>query len=435
MSKLLSLAVICSLAFPAMALAQDDEEAGEPEIETEEVEPATEPPPVPAIEEVPPPKVAADMPEEYAGEEDEARPFLDGLSWMAMASAFYNFNGYRRSGPSNNLVGAGVGYPYTNYMGFGLNFVGGMVQYTGEKFGVIVDLRWGTGAPLLTPLNPVKQGYVSWMPNERLSLDVGFFDTIYGAEVVDEWENANYTRGALYFLRQPFNHLGARFGAELTDSIGLTVMLTNGGVLGGGGGFVDPSTGNSLPGIDADQVPSVGWQFAFAPGDVVGLYIGGNHGPSGLNGNRDWEQFYDVVFSVSVDWFTLLLNGDYQINPHVTNTAGTGTTTAFAYGHSLAFIFDVTEKFSIGLRGEHLSGNEQQRDINDTSIGALGTGTITLRYKPVQYLVMSLEGRGEWATRNTYFSRDAVVDTAGVVIADRKQLYSLILGFTAFIGN
>ena len=48
---------------------------------------------------------------------------------------------------------------------------------------------------------------------------------------------------------------------------------------------------------------------------------------------------------------------------------------------------------------------------------------------------MSLEGRGEWATRNTYFSRDAVVDTAGVVIADRKQLYSLILGFTAFIGN
>ena len=36
-------------------------------------------------------------------------------------------------------------YPYTNYNGFGLNFVGGDSQYTGEKFAVRIDLRFGEG--------------------------------------------------------------------------------------------------------------------------------------------------------------------------------------------------------------------------------------------------------------------------------------------------
>lgn len=430
MSKFLSMAVMCSMAFSATALAQgvmieeEDIETVEVDVEVEEA-PVSEPAPIPAIEEVAPPKVAADdMTEEYAGDEPEGGAFIDGLSWQVMASAFYNFNTYRVSGPYNSL-----GYPYTQYMGFGLNFVGGMVAYTGEKWGVVVDLRFGTGAPLLSPLSPVKQGYVSWLPSERLSIDVGFFDTIYGAEVADEWENANYSRGALYFLRQPFNHLGARMGAELSDTVGFTLMLTNGGVLGGGGSFSDATFSS---GVDADQVPSVGWQFSFAPGEVFGLYIGGNHGPSGNNGNKDWENFFDVVASISVDWFTLLFNGDYQVNPHVPN--GANTVTAFAYGHSLALIFDATDKISFGLRGEHLSGNSNQRNLVE-SFGGLTTGTITLRYKPVEYLVLSLEGRGEWATRDIYFARDATVDADDVLIANRDTYYSVILGISGHIGN
>ena len=92
MSKFLSLAVMCSLALPAMALAQEDVVAEEVEVETVETEEA--------IEDVAPPKVAADDIEaEYAGEAgDEAHPFLDGLSWQVMASAFYMFNGHRVSG-------------------------------------------------------------------------------------------------------------------------------------------------------------------------------------------------------------------------------------------------------------------------------------------------------------------------------------------------
>ncbi|MDH3727299.1 MAG: porin [Myxococcales bacterium] len=447
MNRFVSLAVICSLAWPAMALAQEDVVAEEVEVET--VEPAPEPPKE-AIEDVPSPKVAADdMQAEYAGEAgDESRPFLDGLSWQLMASAFYNFNGYRVSGPYNDLEPDPVArssYPYTNFMGFGLNFVGGDVMYTGEKFALRLDLRWGTGAPLLTPLFPVKQGYAAWMPHERVSLDFGFFDTIFGAEVADEWQNANYTRGALYFLRQPFNHMGVRMGVEMTEIAGFTFMLTNGTPFGG------------TP-VDDNQVPSVGWQFGFSPDGQrsvrrralregsreVGLFFGGNHGPDGSNGNRDWVSFFDVVLSLNFDWFTLLLNGDYFVDANDVDFDGNKATN-FQYGGSLALIFDIDDHWGIGLRGEHLSGNTQYRDFGgpinpDLTFGFLWTGTLTIRYKPVEYLVLSLEGRVEGAGENIYFTRSSPTFTDPAtgedILQPNEKIYgAVILGVTAHIGN
>ncbi len=427
MSKFLSLAVMCGLALPATAFAQTiivEEETVETvtvPVETTEtyVNPELEPT-TPAIDAVPAPKVAADMPVRVVSveEEEEAHPFLDGLSWQIMASAFYRLGGYIDSGVLAGDYNS-IGYPYTGYNGFGLNFVGGMAQYTGEKFGVTVDLRWGTGAPLLTPLVPVKQGYVSWMPSDRLSFDFGFFDTIFGAEVADEWENANYTRGALYFLRQPFNHMGMRMGVELTDALGFTLMLTNGGVFGG------------TP-VDNNETPTIGWQFAIAPGDVFGLYLGGNHGAGADNDNRNWDNFFDWVMSIGAGPFTMLINGDYTTLPSF--GAGDGGL-QFQYGHSLAFIFDLTDKLSLGLRGEHLSGNEQERTISD-SFGYLATGTITLRYKPVEYLVISLEGRGEWTSRDIYFERGGPTDTdTGDLLPSQSKNYAVILGFSSYIGN
>ena len=400
--------LVCALAIPSVALAQDD---------------ATEAP-----------KIQDDTDDaEYVGAEPEEddRPFLDGLSWQVLASAFYNFNGYRVSGTYNNL-----GYPYTNYMGFGLNFAGGDLMYTGQKFAIRLDLRWGTAAELLTPIAPVKQGYVAYMPTEQIAIDFGFFDTIFGAEFVDEWLNANYSRGALYFLRQPFNHLGVRLGAELNEIVGFTFMLTNGGVRGG-------------TAVAEDQVPAVGWQVGLTPrgqrsarrrglsdgSREVGIFFGGNHAPSGINGNRAWESLFDVLVTFGSDWFHFLLNADYQINPHVPDLVG-NSVRSFAFGHSLALIFDAADHWSVGLRGENLSGNDGYRTFGDDTYGGLTTATATIRYKPVEYLVISLEGRGEWTTRDTYFSRSSPTDpvTAGP-IANKQSYYALILGVSGHIGN
>ena len=124
MSKFLSLAVMCSLAFPAMALAQgpespkeaaDDldaeygreeptESAEEEPAESAEEEPAesaeeapAEPPPKEAEMKMPEsPKMAAD---DIAVEEpDVGASWKDGLSWQLLASAFYRISGYTGDG-------------------------------------------------------------------------------------------------------------------------------------------------------------------------------------------------------------------------------------------------------------------------------------------------------------------------------------------------
>jgi len=450
MRRFFFLAVVCGLVFPAVSLAQPEAPKEATDDMDAEYHDATPPErAIPAEEAMPePPKTAADdIQEEYAPEEPSKgeRPFLDGLSWQVLASAFYRLGGYLhdgvRAGPYNALVDADeqIGYPYTNYNGFGLNFAGGDVMYTGEKFALRLDLRFGTGAPLLTPIAPVKQAYASYLPTERLSIDFGFFDTIFGAEVVDEWDNANYTRGALYFLRQPFNHLGVRVASELGKIVGLTVMVTNGGVYGG-------------TSINDNEVADFSWQLGFSPDGhnsvrrrglrtgirEVGLFVGGSYAPSGDNGNRDWVSFHDIVLSMGFDWFHLLLNGDYYLNTHASDQTG-GTGKDFAYGHSVAFIFDVADDWSIGARGEHLSGNSLYRETAD--FGGLTTGTVTVRYKPIEYLVLSLEGRGEWATRDVYFSPSAnpIVDPSTGEITgyapNKKQNYAVILGVSAHIGN
>ncbi len=426
MKKFLTLALMCCLAFPAMAFAQPEA----PKVEEDEemgmgAEPAEEPsgePTEPALDEMPEsPKVAADdlgTPEEH----EHSHKFADNISWMVMASAFYRVGGYLNDGVVAGTYNS-LGYPYTNYNGFGLNFAGGDFQYTGEKFAVRLDLRFGEGSFLLSPIAPIKQGYVSWMPGEKVTIDFGFFDTIFGGEVADEWNNANFTRGALYFLRQPFNHMGIRSAFAFTDNFGFTLMVTNGGVLGG------------TP-VDGNETPTIGWQFALG-GDNVGFFFGGQHGAGNDNDNKNWENFFDWVLSANAGIFTLVANGDYQLIPTAVSGATEG---AFAYGHSLQMIFDASDKFSIGLRGEHLSGNEAYRNAVGNADNGLVTATLTLRYKPVEYLVLSLEGRGEWNTREIYFSRSAptIVDPdtmEEVIVANKKQNYAAILGFTAYIGN
>jgi len=447
MRKLFFLAVMCSLAFPAMALAQEsaapeapkqkaddmDAEYGREEPTESAEEAPAEPPPKEAEMKMPEsPKMAAD---DIAEEEPATgTSWKDGLSWQLMASAFYRIGGYTNDGVRAGTYNS-LGYPYTNYNGFGLNFAGGDVMYTGEKFAVRLDLRFGEGAGLLSPIAPVKQAYAAWMPGEKVNIDFGFFDTIFGAEVADEWNNANYTRGALYFLRQPFNHMGVRMGAELGEIVGFTAMVTNGGVYGG------------TP-IDDNETPALGWQIGLSPDGHnsvrrrglregtrdVGLFFGGNHAASGLNGNKDWVNFFDVVLAMGFDWFHFVFNGDYYLDGNNTNAAGEKASD-FQYGHSLALIFDVADKWSIGARGEHLSGNELFRE-GGPDFGGLATGTLTLRYMPVEYLVISLEGRGEWSTRDIYYSRSAITDTTtGELIPNKGHNYAAILGFTAHIGN
>ena len=394
MKRYLSIVLMSSL-LPLGAMAQDDPAAMTPAIDSPVVGEA-------AASEA----VAMTVVEETKTVVEKARPFLDNVDWQLFGSGYYMFNAHRVSGAYNS-----AGYPYTQNHGFGLNFVGADASYAEDNWGLTINLRYGTGAPLLSPLSPLKQGYISWMPSDKLTLDMGFFDTIYGAEVADEWQNVNYSRGALYFLRQPFNHLGLRLGYAVSDKVGLTFIATNGGVYGG-----------SV--IDGDQVPAFGWQVSLAPSDDFALFIGGNHAPNGANGNKDWEHLLDIVATYNINDFALVLNADFTISPKGPTT---GSEFEVLYGLSLAGIYAINEKWSAGARAEYLGGN------GDSGSPDLVTGTLTVRYSPIEHLIFSLEPRVEYSDVNAYFSRNPPTSTS--IMPDKKIAFNIILGATAKIGK
>ncbi|MGB5312392.1 MAG: outer membrane beta-barrel protein [Polyangiales bacterium] len=338
--------------------------------------------------------------------------FLDGLDWQVMASGFYLFNAHRVAGPYNNL-----NYPYTGYMGFGLNFAGGDVSYTGEKFALTLGLRWGTAAPQLTVLAPLKEGYASWMPHEKLTFDFGWFDSIYGVEVADEWNNATFTRGNLYFLLQPFNHLGLRITADLDEIVTLRFLVVSDRV---GVGRLGGSA------IDAEAAPSFGAQVGITPVDRVTLQLGYLAGPSGLNGNRAWGQFFDLLLSAKIRRFTLIFNGNATVDP----PARSGQ---YEIGAALSGDMEVHRQWRVGARVEYIAGTV---DLSDGRDPDLLTVTATARYMPVQYLVISLEPRFERAQQELFFTRDSQTDpSTGDKIADSNIYFGFVLGVSAFIGN
>lgn len=338
--------------------------------------------------------------------------FLDGLDWQVMASGFYLFNAHRVAGPYNNL-----NYPYTGYMGFGLNFAGGDVRYTGEKFALTLGLRWGTAAPQLTVLAPLKEGYASWMPHEKLTFDFGWFDSIYGVEVADEWNNATFTRGNLYFLLQPFNHLGLRITADLDEIVTLKFLVVSDRV---GVGRLGGSA------IDAEAAPSFGAQVGITPVDRVTLQLGYLTGPSGLNGNRAWGQFFDLLLSAEIGRFTLIFNGNATVDP----PARSGQ---YEIGAALSGDMEVHRQWRVGARVEYIAGTVGLPDGRDPD---LLTVTATARYMPVQYLVISLEPRFERAQQELFFTRDSQTDpSTGDKIADSNIYFGFVLGLSAFIGN
>ena len=288
--------------------------------------------------------------------DDEGPSFLDNVSFQAHATSYYLLNGHRTPNSADQ-----PGFrAYARNQGFGLTFAGFDVSYTGDHFGATLNIRLGEGADLLIDgsdmgpigLNKLKQGYVSWMPTDQLTFDVGWFDTIYGAEVADEWDNVNFTRGALYFLMQPFNHTGLRASYQATDTIGFTVLVVN--------GMFDFNEN-----VDNDETPSVGAQIAVTPNDDFSLYLGWAGDAS--DGNKDWSHFLDLVATAAIGDLSLVLNADLRFDNRSTDDL------VLYYGVSLAGTYAFCESANVGARIEWLGDPDGYAGISRGGFDAEGS--------------------------------------------------------------
>ena len=247
-------------------------------------------------------------------------------------------------------------HPFDYRNGFAVSWFGTDLSIASDSFGAKFDLRFGPTAILYNGLDAsidgvgmmtnVKQGYLTYTPFEKLTIDFGKFDTIYGAEVADAHNNMNYTRASINWMVQPFTHTGLRVSTHI-GGVQLIGMVVNG-------------WNNAF---DNNNMKSFGVQASMGP-LIVG-YIGG---PEQAHNADDWRHFVDAIFRYDIKKFHMVLNGSYGLESF-------GSTTQEWYGASGIIGYDISELLAINMRGEYIL--DPNGWMTGTRENTVATGTLT----------------------------------------------------------
>ena len=344
-------------------------------------------------------------PEEAEQSSESSTSFWDRVEARAFADAYarLDFN----APADQTATGPNRGYDFAN--GASLTWAGIDLSYGPDPVGGVIQLRLGPSVPRL--LGPafsafgfagIKQAYASWKPIESLQLDLGVFDTIYGAEVTDSQLNFNYTRGSLYFVAQPFYHTGARATWTPNDTWTVRLLAVN-----GWNSFIDNNGGKTF-----------GAQVSTALGDLGSVtfgYLGGPEQNETLsdptNGtqvrdpgaNDRWRHLVDAVLSLHVETFELALNADFVSEQILADGA---PQTEMWGGAALLARVALSSEWSLAGRGELIydsrhyliasSGTDARPDL------WIGTGTVTVDYHPSKNLIIRLDTRMDWSSDRLY---------------------------------
>jgi Putative beta-barrel porin-2, OmpL-like. bbp2 len=409
-TSLSALSCIALLATSGAASAQAP--STEPTV-IQPLPPAPPPAPVPSISEVPPPAPLAPLPPV-----EEAKPAAaEGLHLSAFVDANYAYQTQARGTPvpfhrafafNNFSTDAGAGLAQN---GFALSFAGIDASYDAGQLGATISLRAGPSVLIFYGrdagqfgLDNITQAYATWTPAPELSIDFGQFSTIFGAEVAESWQNLNYTRGALYYAMQPFWHTGLRATVTPSEQVAITGMVVNGV--------------NSAH--DDNDSPSLALQLSLTPNEMFSVALGGFVTLQPSSDGGQFDNFFDLVASLTVDRFSLVFNADLDVNADQVNT-GPGYRQTLSnpmfWGLSLAAGYQATDLFGMALRGEYLSDSDNQLYKVTREQGGVTyphtqetnvvTVTGTLDFKPVKgsnNLIIRWDNRIEMSNEDIFFN-------------------------------
>jgi hypothetical protein len=294
--------------------------------------------------------------------------------------------------------------------GFSLAFFGFDATYDAGSFGAVTNLRFGEGAPLYHyhaagesdlgfGVEHLTQAYAFWHPLPVLELDLGMFSTPFGAEALESWRDANYTRGALYYYAQPAWHTG--FKARM--DFGVVSLI----------GFIADGTNNlseTQQNAGLHQSPTLGAQAVYAPNEALSFAFGGLFALDGTrNDDAGFDGFLDFLATLKLGSASVSFNADTILTR---DGAPDGSDRHFL-GCSLIAGYALTENFALAVRGEYLHDDANYGDGNEWK---LGTATFTADYKPLPNLPnLIVRWDNRWEKSNQHvFGADAkgTADTA-----------------------
>lgn len=358
-----------------------------------------------AVEEPP-----AQMPAHEAAVHEEAEAEEPSVELALFADTYVSYNSamtgtpvpYHRAYDNNTPYDPVTGFPVdgegapaalASRNGFGLSFVGLDATYDAGMVGVTAMLRLGPSVPIYYGtdagaggIDSFLAGYITLKPSDALTIDAGYFGTIYGAEVAESWMNANYSRGGLYYAMQPFYHFGVKANYALSDSVGVTAMVVNGA--------------NNM--ADENDAPAFGLQLAFSGiGGVLDLSLGGFY-ESGSDSSWGIETFFDAVAVLTLGDFQMIANVDYNIN----RADGDEEEDTSYYGAMATLAYAFTPQVGVAVRGEYLLDTDSDiwtEGIEDVNVSTL-TGTLDL--KLVDHLYLRPEVRFETSSEDIFVDGD-----------------------------
>jgi hypothetical protein len=348
----------------------------------------------------PPEPVLTDEGMEVVEEPSEESP----LGLFMFVDANYAITTSHRESPSvphRAYEGNGADGEVAN--GFALEWLGVDASYDGGEVGATASLRFGDAVPTFfgdqspAGIANLTQAYLTWAPHPRVTLDLGQFGTIYGAEVGESWNNLNYTRGGLYYAMQPFWHTGLKGAVAFSDAFGVNAMVVNG---------VNSS-------FDEDDAPSLGLQFAVTPSDVFELYLGGMQTLDSEADSSGFDTFIDLVALVHAGDFTGVFNADFNIHKDGAEDDAGNPTDGNFYGVSVAGGYSFTHLIGAALRYEFLGDPDNllyASDPSDPLAPAVDntkvhtvTGTIDLKPLPDRdNLIVRWDNRYEMSSEDIY---------------------------------
>jgi hypothetical protein len=257
----------------------------------------------------------------------------------------------------------------------------------------------------------INQAYIEYLAPvmDGVMVKAGKFGTLAGAEVAKTTENFNITRGNLFTLLQPIDHIGALVATDL-GPVNVTVGALNSSQI--GVGTVDDNSEKTLitsltVGDDA---------FSGAATVLWGAESGSNNDRIGL---------LDLLLSANPsDDLSLYVNFDYLWSE---GNANGPLNNGHAWGLSVAGRMALSEKLGVSLRGEYVADNSGRlglRQGNNASAGRKDDNnvwglTATVDYTLVEDLLLRLESRYDRVNASgEFFNRSGLDRDQWVLLAE-----------------
>ena len=134
-------------------------------------------------------------------------------------------------GTTNTTFG-GISAPssaFADLKGFGLGMANLIASYSGDKVGFTADLVFGPrgrAAVFASPQGIVNQMYAYYKLTERVTLNLGQFNTFLGYEVISPAVNFHYSTSYM-FSYGPFSHTGLRADFDLGGGMVAKLAVMN----------------------------------------------------------------------------------------------------------------------------------------------------------------------------------------------------------------